>query len=146
MWHDVSNNDEIKAFMNEVNCFHDSCIKEIKYISGAYVSGRLSMSPINNIRELKVIIQRQYEDIPMIELKFDDLKYLKLFPLGTEYTCEILGATILIIDGYIYWGDSDELCEDNLSEYEGTLICSKRMSWREIDACMGKDEFYRAIR
>ncbi len=146
MWHTVSNRDETEAFMEQVGYFHDSCIKELKYISGAYVSDRLSMQAINNKRELSLIIQRQYENPSMLELQFEELKYLKLFPVGTEYTCEISGATMLCLDGYIYWADSDELCEDNLSDYDGTLICAKRMKWREIDGCMGKDEFYRAAK
>ena len=80
MWQIISNNDEILDFMEKVCYFHDSCIKEISYLSGAYVSDNLSMFPLNNRRVLRVVIQRQYEKDSMIEMEFQGLKGLKLFP------------------------------------------------------------------
>ncbi len=72
MWQEISNDREIQCFMDKVCFFHDSCIKELKYISGAYVNADLSMHPINDRRLLSVIIQRQHEDNPMIELSLKD--------------------------------------------------------------------------
>ena len=60
MWEIISTNDEILKFMDKVCYFHDSCIKEISYISGAYVGEKLSMHPLNDRRVLRVVIQRQY--------------------------------------------------------------------------------------
>jgi hypothetical protein len=37
MWETIHTNDEILKFMESVCHFHDSCIKEISYISGAYI-------------------------------------------------------------------------------------------------------------
>ena len=36
MWRDVSSKAEIDMLLNETNRFHDSCIKELYYVSGAY--------------------------------------------------------------------------------------------------------------
>ena len=79
MWEIICTNDEILKFMERVCYFHDSCIKEISYISGAYVDENLSMYPLNNRRVLRVVIQRQYEKDSMIEMEFQGLKHLKLF-------------------------------------------------------------------
>lgn len=38
MWNDIANENDLKNFMDAMYGFHDSCIKEIKYISGAYVN------------------------------------------------------------------------------------------------------------
>ena len=57
MWQEISNDREIQCFMDKVCFFHDSCIKELKYISGAYVNADLSMHPINDRRLLSVIIR-----------------------------------------------------------------------------------------
>ena len=37
MWKELRTQHEIDNFMKEIIGFHDSCIKEIKYSSGAYV-------------------------------------------------------------------------------------------------------------
>lgn len=68
----------------------------MKYISGAYVNSKMSMYPINDKRILKMIIQRQSDDMSVIEIKFSRLKYVKLTPLDEDYTSEILGATFIV--------------------------------------------------
>lgn len=57
MWEIIHTNSEILKFMESVCYFHDSCIKEIRYISGAYVGENLSMHPLNDRRILRVVIQ-----------------------------------------------------------------------------------------
>ena len=59
MWNEIVCKKDLDSFMNIMCGFHDSCVKEIKYISGAYVNEKLSMSPVNSQRVLCVIIQRQ---------------------------------------------------------------------------------------
>lgn len=35
MWHSINNDSDRITFMNIVGSFHDSCIKEMSYLSGA---------------------------------------------------------------------------------------------------------------
>ena len=142
MWKIISTNDEILEFMEKVCYFHDSCIKEINYISGAYVGENLSMFPINNRRLLRVIIQRQHKENYMIEMEFQGLKYFKLFPVDENYTCEILDSTMIMKDENIYWCDCGNLSESDLDDYSGTLICASKLIWRSIENHMGEKEFY----
>lgn len=146
MWMEISDENFLKNFMESVDFFHDSCIKELKYISGAYVDEELSMYPINDRRVLNVIIQRQYEKNPMIEMEFSGLKYLKLFPVDEGYTCEISDSTMILKEGCIYWCDCGGLLEANLRDYAGTLICASKFRWRPIDKCMGKKEFFISVK
>lgn len=132
MWEIIHTNGEILKFMESVCYFHDSCIKEISYISGAYVSENLSMHPLNDRRVLRVVIQRQYEQNSMIEMEFQGLKHLKLFPANESYTCEILDATMIMKDGNIYWCDCGNVPESDLDDYAGTLICASGFRWRII--------------
>lgn len=37
MWHEITSNTDITKFMDKICSFRDSCIKEMKYLSGAYV-------------------------------------------------------------------------------------------------------------
>ena len=78
-WNEITDENSLKEFMERVSFFHDSCIKEMHYLSGAYVNENLDMYPVNDRRILRVIIQRQYEEDSMIEMEFQGLKYLKLF-------------------------------------------------------------------
>lgn len=143
MWNEITNEKDIHAFMEMVGGFHDSCIKEMKYLSGAYVSDDLAMWPLSDKRVLNVVVQRQFKEKSMIEMQFTGLKYLKLFPLDEkEYTCEILGSIMFFKDGGIYWCDCEDVSEDDFEDYEGTLICAEGLRWRNIENRMGAEEFY----
>ena len=142
MWNDIISKNDIINFMEKVYYFHDSCIKEMKYISGSYVNEKLAMHPINDQRILDVVIQRQFEDVSMIELEFIGLKYLNLTPTNPCYTSEILDSTLIIKDNSVYWCDCGGLSESDLEEYDGTLICASRVRWRSVDGHMGKEDFY----
>lgn len=146
MWNEIVDNNDMMTFMNQVEFFHDSCIKEIYYLSGAYVDEELSMYPVNDRRILRVIIQRQFEDNSMIEMEFGSLRYLKLFPADSEYTCEILDSTMIMKEDCIYWCDCGGLSELDLNTYEGTMICATSLRWRSISGCMGQKEFYQPIK
>lgn len=145
MWKTISTDDEILKFMEAVCYFHDSCIKEMSYISGAYVDANLSMFPLNNRRVLRVLIQRQYETNAVIEMEFQGLKYVKLFPVDEDYTCEILGSAMMMKDGSIYWCDCADLSEADLDDYAGTLICASKLKWRTVENHLGNSEFYKAL-
>ena len=142
MWEIIHTNNEILKFMENVCYFHDSCIKEISYISGAYVGENLSMHPLNDRRVLRVIIQRQYEKNSMIEMEFQGLKHLKLFPVDESYTCEILDSTMIMKDGNIYWCDCGNVSESDIDDYTGTLICASGFRWRSVENHMGEKPFY----
>lgn len=57
MWEIIRTVDEISHFMEMVNYFHNSCIKEMSYISGAYVDENFSMHSLHDRRVLRVVIQ-----------------------------------------------------------------------------------------
>ena len=141
MWKTITTDEEMLKFMESVSYFHDSCIKEISYISGAYVDENLSMYPLNDRRVLRVIIQRQYKENSMIELEFQGLKYLKLFPVDESYSCEILDSTMIMKGGTVYWSDCGNVSESDLEDYASTSICASKVRWRSIENHIGKNEF-----
>ena len=124
MWNEINNDEDLNHFMEMQYAFHDSCIKELKYISGAYVHENLSMHPINDQRVLKIIIQRQFKNPSAIELEFVGLKYLKMSPNDENYTCEIIDATMILKEDCIYWCDCGGLSEADMESYTGTTICA----------------------
>jgi len=142
MWYEISSVKEVNDFMEKINFFHDSCIKELKYSSGAYVNDKYEMYPVNDRRILNVVFQCQREGNGMFEMEFQGLRYLKLLPLDEMYTCEILDATMFIQKGLIYWYDCGGLSEEDLNDYTGTVICASKLRWRPIFNRMGDQEFY----
>lgn len=145
MWNEIANEKDLNSFMDTMYGFHDSCLKEIKYISGAYVNEKLSMHPVNNQRVLSMIIQRQFENPSVVEMQFVGLKYLKLFPNDENYTCEILDATMILKEDYIYWCDCGRLSEKDIESYTGTTICASKVRWRAVDEYIGSKEIYVTI-
>ena len=146
MWNEIENEKDLNSFMDAMYCFHDSCLKEIKYISGAYVNEKLGMLPVNSQRILNMIIQRQFENPSVVEMQFVGLKYLKLFPNDENYTCEILDATMIFKEDCIYWCDCGEMSETDIDNYEGTLICASSFRWRPIEKCLGPKNFFLPIK
>lgn len=142
MWNEISDDKDLMNFMDSICSFHDSCIKELKYLSGAYVDEKFSMYPFNDRRILRVIVQRQFKDNPMIEMEFERLKCLKLFPNDESFTCEILDSTMILKNDHIYWCDCGGVSETDLDNYNGTIICAAKFRWRPIDNYMGSKEFY----
>ena len=145
MWNEIANEKDLNIFMDTVHGFHDSCLKELKYISGAYVNEKLSMFPINKQRILNMIIQRQFDSPSVIEMQFVGLKYLKLFPTDENDTCEILDATMLLKEDCICWCDCGGLSVKDIENYTGTIICASKVRWRAVDKYIGSNEIYVTI-
>lgn len=131
MWNNVINNEDIKRLLFVSQGLHDGCIKEIHYISGAYVDDELCLYPINDRRMLSVIIQQSGE-LCAYELVFSDLVYIKMSPIGPGFTCEIMESALWIDDDCIYWADSRDVYLEGIDHYEGTIICAKALRWRNI--------------
>lgn len=142
MWHAISNKDELKQFMQQIRDFHDCCVKDICYSSGAYVNESLSMHPVNDSRILRMMIQRQFSDMPVLELEFYGLKYMKLHPIDEGHTCELQDASMIMTDEYIYWCDWGGLSEVDMARYDGTVICATGVRWREIKGHLGPAPIY----
>lgn len=145
MWNELQNENDIRQFMERFCYLHDSCIKEMYYVSGANVDHELWMHPLNDRRILRIVIQRQFEDAPVIELEFEGMNYMKLFPADENYTCEIFESTLFIKDGLIYWADNTGVPKDRLESYEKTIVCAAKMRWRALENCLGEQAFYRPI-
>ena len=142
MWHEIHDQAEAAAFMESVFHFHDSCLRELAYISGAYVDDDLAMRPINEQRMLRVILQRQFEDMSVIELMFTGVRYLTMAPVDEMCTCEISDATLLIQEGRAYWCDEGGLSAEDMMTYDGTVICAEHVSWRPLPGQLGQGPFY----
>lgn len=142
MWIQVTNETDIQTLMDTACNFHDSCLKEMKYSSGAYVDKELYMNPTNELRALSVVFQRQSRKKSVIVLEFRKLKYIKLFPLNEIYTCEIHDSTLLYNNGDFYWCDCGGLSMSDIDTYRGVVICAEELYWKSVDDLLGCCDYF----
>ena len=132
-WNEILNEQALAEFAALTGHFHDGCVKELRYVSGAYVAPNLNMFPLNDRRVLRMVIQCQSKEHPVIELEFAGLKSLSLSPVGTDYTCEISKAVMRMEDGCFCWRDDGE-----------TTVRAEKVRWRLLgEDCLGDKEIYR---
>lgn len=131
IWNEINNEQELNNFLELYGGFHDCCLKELRYVSGAYVNSNLGMHPVNDQRKLYVVFQRQHKAVTTIELEFSGLIRLNLVPNDESYTCEILDASMFFENGNIFWGDSNWF-EEQRDQYDGTWLCAQQLKWRVI--------------
>ncbi|MBR7081811.1 MAG: hypothetical protein IKI49_03790 [Oscillospiraceae bacterium] len=138
IWHNMNNFDDVSDFMNSVDNFHDSCIKELIYVSGSYVLPDLSMHALNDMRKLRVIIQRQFATMTTIEIEFSGLIKLILQPADpTRFTSELLGIYMQYSEEGFVFSDID-LSKTDIKN-NGIYICALSARWRGIDTSPKND-------
>ena len=131
-WNEILIEQDLAEFAALTGHFHDGCVKELSYVSGAYVDANLNMYPLNDRRVLRMVIQCQSREHPVVELEFAWLKTLSLSPIGTDYTCEISKADLRLEDGCFYWSDGGD-----------TKVCAEKLRWRLLgEDCLGDREIY----
>ena len=132
-WNYIKTNEDIEKLMKTFGGFHDSCIKEISYISGAYVNEELSIQPSNNKREVKVLFERQLSNPTSIEMVFEKVRKLNLAPIDERYDCVILDSFMEFVENKIYWADCSDLDIHDIREYDDyTWICAESVKWRIV--------------
>ena len=124
VWTEIITEEDIGSFMQVFGGFHDSCLKEMKYISGAFVGKELSMNPVNNMRIVDMVFQRQYKNPMAVALRFIGINELHLTPCNEDYTCEITDAKIFIKNGLFYWADCGG---EEIEACDGTWICADKI-------------------
>ena len=142
MWHEINTQAEADAFLARMYGFHDSCVKELSYSSGAYVEGDLSMYPVNGQRILRMVLQRQFADPSMIELAFTGVSLVRLTPEDETHTCELEDVTLLVQAGRVCWCDRGGITAEEMLSYDGTVIFAKEVFWRPVEGHMGEAPFY----
>jgi len=69
MWYELQSQEDIEGFMTMVTDFHDSCLKEMRYSSGAYSDGRFSHL-VNDKRVLNMVFHGFLGLHTAIEIEF----------------------------------------------------------------------------
>ena len=128
-WNYINKQDDIDSLMKAAYGFHDSCLENLEYISGSYVSEDKSMHPMDNVRFLKMIIGSQWCN--PLELVFEGLLGLNLRPSGYNYDSIIFSATLRLKDETILFADGDLDSDDPPDD--STCVKALSLRWRFAD-------------
>lgn len=125
---------DIQELLHKVCFFHDTCITEMHYISGAYVS-KQGMYPVNDENSLEVILKGEIT----IRLIFHGILYCNLYPVQPKYTCEILGAAMWMDQsGRIYWCNDDYITPETVDNYNGIVVCARSAEYEIEELCFAE--------
>ena len=143
-WYEVINQSDIYYLKEIYGGFHDACIIELRYVSGADVNESLSMGFGTSLdRKLYVIFKRQWKPVK-IELLFEGMRQMNIAGWQNNYFCDIYDCYLALHndlikgrdDNLIVWADiagfnPKEIYERNiLSEPLTTYIISEKLKWR----------------
>lgn len=127
-WNYIETTSDINALLEFAYGFHDSVIKSISYVSGAYVNDDKSMYPSADIRTVTVLIDSQW--CATIELIFEGVTALNLRPPADNCTADIFGASLFIKNASVSFFDSEIDMPDTTNS--GTWVNSYSLRWRTI--------------
>jgi len=141
-WQEIKTQADADALLSVFGNFHDSCIREAHLWTGYSVSRELYMScPCNLDNNIRFLIQRQFKNPSAIELLFEEVTRFQLVPTPENFDSIILGATILVQDGSIFWSLEGGWTPDKAHRDEVTWVSARKLRWREVD-WLGKELRY----
>ena len=145
-WYEIKSTTDIDKLLDQYGGFHDSCLTELYYRSGAYVDSNNAMicEPQASY-ELHMVFHSQWHKKPL-ELCFNGVRELHIAGFQDNYFCEILDCylafhTDLIKgkdDPLIVWADFDgfspyQIRQENLlHEPAETYVIARNLKWRFI--------------
>lgn len=125
-WNFIESQEDADAFQTEVCGFHDSVIKELHYISGAYVRADKCMFPSDDKRS--ILVQMQSQQCRNFEMEFQGVTALNLRPAADNYSGDIFDASLLVQNASILF--CNRLMESVDSTDTDTWITAYSLKWR----------------
>jgi hypothetical protein len=136
-WNQVIDQAHADHLMEQFGEFHDGCVHELHLWTGYSVSSERSMTcTMGSEIGVRVLIQRQSDELSAIELLFQEVKRLNIVaPVNRDSI--IYGATLLLRDGTIYWSPESNWVPESTADAV-TFISAKRLAWRDASEWMGE--------
>ena len=143
-WREIISQSDIDELLKIYRCFHDSCIAEISYCSGAFVDNEGNMHFGNSSEyEMRVIFHSQWEP-KVIELCFSGLRQTHLTGHQDNYVCIISEAYLSFHDELlpgepkrvIVWSDNYDFNVYSINKAihvpADTYIIANSLKWRIV--------------
>ena len=141
-WYEIHSEQDAKALLDAFGWFHDGCIKELHVSTEYYVSPELGMAvSMGDDCTIRMLVQRQFNSPSAIELVFSGVTYFRL-TRPTNYDSIIFEATIIVVNGKVYWADVGGWTLEKRSAEDCTLVEASQLIWRDASDWMGPDMRY----
>lgn len=129
-WMEIKGDQDIEALLLLYGKFHDSCLREIHIVTQESVDSKLSMSFDGN-QTATLLFQRQYKDLTVIELKFENVRQFNFNAPGSG---SIYEATFKKVDNLFYWANEVKW---ELGDNDAVWISGEKVYWRERPELIG---------
>ena len=127
-WHYIEKQQDIDFILEQTSGFHDSVLKDLSYISGAYVDEKNSMFCTDSERQVAMRFDSQWSR--PIEMIFEGVTALNLRPSSDNYSSNIYGATLQLQNASVFFCDDTINAIDEL--YTGTWVKAYSLRWRFV--------------
>lgn len=102
LWNEIITQEDVKNFNEIIGNFHDSCLKEMCFSSGGYVSTDLKMNVLSN-PIARFLFQRQSKNPSSIEVEFSNIIQINIKPVSENDGVDIIN-THLYLEDKIFFG------------------------------------------
>lgn len=125
-WHYIETQQDISFIFEQTHSFLDSVLKDLNYISGAYVDENNHMFSMDSIKQITMRLDSQWSR--PFELVFEDVVALNLRPFSEKHSASIVSVSLFVKDDVVFFCD-DKI--DGIDEsYDGTWIKAYKLRWR----------------
>lgn len=135
-WLSLAEPAELDDLMHRFGNFHDSCLREIHVATGHYVDEDLLMT-VDWRTNVRMLVQRQFRNPSVIELKFDGVIAMHLSPPPPNCDSIIFDAAFFVRDGIYYWAESSLWKPDGTRDGKTTWIAARHAYWRDASDWLG---------
>lgn len=138
-WNSIKNQQDVDELNGIFDNFHDSCLKEMCFSTGGFVTRELAMNVIGS-PIARFLFQRQANEKTVIELEFKDVLQINIKPVGSNQGVDIISTHLYFEDGIFFWSEKDY--EFHEKKETTTWIAAKSVQWREREDALGEKMVY----
>jgi hypothetical protein len=102
------------------------------------------MHPMDDLRQLYIIIQTQHKEHSVIEFVFEGVERFNLVPTSENYDSLIGGLLLKQMNGLYYLSYNKEIDINELDKHSDwlTWLKAKSVKWREVNQYLGDSIVY----
>ena len=90
-----------------------------------------------------MLVQRQFRDPSAIELRFEEVVGLHVFPPPENCEAIIFHAAFFVRDGVWYWAERGDWTPESSGHGENTWVGARKVYWRDASNWLGPRLRYR---
>lgn len=139
-WNCVRTQADVNRLNELFGNFHDSCLKELCFSTGGFVSETGAMNVVG-CPVARLLFQRQENKPSVIELEFANVVQINIKPVDENQGVDIICAHLYFEDGIFFWSEKDYEYHEKGKD-GSTWIAAKAVRWRVRESALGSEMVY----